>query len=247
MKSIAQIRAIEKTADLVAFYNANVNDDDQIKKFSDRATAIRRCVELGKKMDLPEYSEDELKALNPEAQAAVKAAEAAAKAEIKEATEKADANARGVFNALFGMTKEQKEAHENGNGKGVKVQDGKIHTEEEAKPEPVYTGRASNSAGVAASWANPEVMAARLTRHGVAVTVSEDKEFHQTADAKEFKSTRDAFRFFRLPDSKHIRFRMALKAEGTNTFEMGGKYYHFELREISKPEVVPAEGEEVKK
>lgn len=228
MNSIAQIRAA-KTADLIAFFNQNHNGNP-VKKFADRATAEKRCSELGRLMDLPEYTEDELKALNPEAQAAVKAAEDAAHKEAAIA----EKNAQNVFNALFGgMSDAQKSAHENGNGKGTKVVDGKVAAEEEAKAAPVKGGRASNSAGVAASWAKPDVMAARLTRHGVAVTVGED--------VREFKSTRDAFRALRLPDSKHIRFRMKLKAEGIQTFEMNGVKYEFELREITKPEVVPAE------
>ena len=242
MKSIAQIRAAEtKMADLIAFFNENAAKP--VNKFSDRQTAVKRCAELGKTMGLPEYTEDELKSLSPEAQAAVKAAEAAAKSE----SDKAEANAASVFNALFGgMSKAQKEAHENGSGNGTKVQDGKVVEPEEEKPAPVHTGRSSNSAGVAASWVNEEVKAARLKRHGVAVTVTSSHKHEDGDDAKEFKSTRDAFRHFRLPDSKHIRFRMALKAAGINTFEMGGKFYHFTLREITKPEVVPADGAESK-
>jgi transcription elongation factor Elf1 len=92
-------------------------------------------------------------------------------------------------------------------------------------------GTASNSAGVAASWADPSVATARLTRHGVQVKFE--------GETRDFKSTRDAFRHYRLPDSKHIRFRGQLKAEGKKDFEWAKKVYQFTLVERSANE--PAE------
>ncbi len=79
----------------------------------------------------------------------------------------------------------------------------------------------SNSAGVAASWQDPAVAAARLTRDGVRVTFKED--------VSDFKSVREAFRAFRLMDSKHIRFRGILKANGKAVYTENGKDYHFEI------------------
>lgn len=86
-------------------------------------------------------------------------------------------------------------------------------------PRPL--SHASNAAGVAASWADPAVHAARLKRDGVTVTVEGKTTTH--------KSTRDAFRHYRLMDSKHIRFRGILKAAGTATYEEGKKAYVFTI------------------
>src|SRR5271165_4945220 len=79
--------------------------------------------------------------------------------------------------------------------------------------------RTSNAAGIAASWLNPEVAAARLTRNGTEVTVD--------GVTSEYKSVAEAFRALTLPVEKHIRFRMRLKASGTDIFEHDGKQYHF--------------------
>ena len=63
------------------------------------------------------------------------------------------------------------------------------------------------SAAIAASWADKDVAARRAERHSVVV---EGKG--------EFKSVREAFVRLGLPISKHIRFRMALKAAGALEF-----------------------------
>lgn len=83
--------------------------------------------------------------------------------------------------------------------------------------------RTSNSAGVALSWVNPEVKAARLVRHSVKVRAD--------GTTTEHKSVAAAFRALRLPMNVHIRFRLALKsaADGKAVFENGGKMYAFEL------------------
>ena len=91
----------------------------------------------------------------------------------------------------------------------------------EAKSIVEKSARASNAEGVSISWLDPEVISSRLTRNGVAVSV-EDERF-------EFRSTRAAFKHFRLPDSKHIRFRLALKASTKKVFEYRGKTYLFIL------------------
>jgi hypothetical protein len=81
--------------------------------------------------------------------------------------------------------------------------------------------RPSNAAGIAASWQNPGVAAARLTRNGTSVTVD--------GVTSEYKSVAEAFRALTLPVEKHIRFRMRLKASGAEIFEHGGKQYHFRI------------------
>lgn len=69
---------------------------------------------------------------------------------------------------------------------------------------------AGNAAGVAKSWANEKVRAARLVKNGVRVRF----------DGKdtEYKSVAEAFRVLRLPFEKHIKFRLALKASRKEIF-----------------------------
>lgn len=77
-------------------------------------------------------------------------------------------------------------------------------------------------ASISRSWLNAEVRAARSTRHAVMACL-------QGEQASEFKSTAEAFRMLRLPMSKHIKFRGALKAKGKLNFEFGNKTYVFKL------------------
>jgi hypothetical protein len=81
----------------------------------------------------------------------------------------------------------------------------------------------ANSAGVAASWSNPEVKAARTTKHGVTV-----KAGGKTTD---HKSVAAAFRALNLPMAKHIQFRGKLKASGKEIFEHNGVMHAFRLVE----------------
>lgn len=78
--------------------------------------------------------------------------------------------------------------------------------------------RASNAAGIAKSWSDPVVAEKRLTRNGVEVE-----------GYGEFKSVRVAFAELKLPDSKHIRFRLKLKEAKVAVFEWAGKSYTFKL------------------
>lgn len=83
--------------------------------------------------------------------------------------------------------------------------------------------RASNSVGVALSWRNPEVRAARLVRDGVTVTSSDD------GLPVTYKSVAEAFRALRLPFEKHIKFRLALKASRLETIKAGEVTYTFTM------------------
>lgn len=251
---IAEI-ADAKTADLIAFYNENATTP--VKKFADRATAVKRCEALANLIGLPEVAEEPktetapviveaqpVVVLQPEVAPVNKRAESTKRlASVIESASHIIEDAAHVIadiqeevapapGAMFaqlgggGMSDEQKKALAAWNDDGkTKVVDGKVSAEVETAPVE-STGRASNSAGVAASWKNPEVVAARLTRDGVKVSVD-------GAKPTEHKSTRDAFRHYRLPDSKHIRFRMKLKAEGNQTFEHNGKKYVFTIAPIS--------------
>lgn len=66
--------------------------------------------------------------------------------------------------------------------------------------------KSGNAAGVAASWKNPEIRRKRAERHSVIV------------DGQEYDSVRQAFRALKLPDSKHITFRIKLKEVGELAF-----------------------------
>lgn len=68
---------------------------------------------------------------------------------------------------------------------------------------------ADRAAAIAASWTDPEVAAKRAQRSHVKVA------------GTEYKSVREAFKALGLPDSKHIKFRMELKASesGRKNFE----------------------------
>lgn len=194
----SQIEAAE-TKDLIVFYNENA--EKPVKKFSDRETAVRRCCDMM----------DELVEMEKEAKK-----EAAAKSDPKKI--EADKNFVWPF-AKDGASTDANKATSAGSDKTDKKA-----TDSAPKIKPVtkktFSG-ASNSAGVAASWADPTVHAARLVRDGVSVTIG--------GNVTTFKSTRDAFRALRLMDSKHIRFRGILKAAGKATYTENGKDYHFAI------------------
>jgi hypothetical protein len=90
-----------------------------------------------------------------------------------------------------------------------------------ASAEAAVKVRKSNAAGISASWADPEVRDARLTRQGVAVVVG--------GKASHYTSTKAAFDALGLPIEKHIRFRMKLKEAGKLAFEHDGKAYAFAI------------------
>lgn len=209
--TIAQIEAAP-TKELVAYWNAHATK--AITKFTDRATAVKRCVDL--MMERGEWDEEAENEEDPNTvEAAEKASEAEAQNDAAENgnsmdTSDADKNYVWPFGKPGEETPEQLAA--------------KAALDEKAEPKKVTkkpSSGASNAAGVAASWADPSVAAARLTRDGVSVTIGDD--------VQTFKSTRDAFRALRLMDSKHIRFRGILKANGTATYTENGKEYHFAI------------------
>ncbi len=80
----------------------------------------------------------------------------------------------------------------------------------------------SQSEGVKASWANEETAARRKERTNVVV------EGHG-----EFRSVRQAFRDLGLPEVKHGKFRMDLKAKGEHTFEHEGTTFHFKVKQAA--------------
>lgn len=78
----------------------------------------------------------------------------------------------------------------------------------------------NRSKSISESWNNPEVAAKRARRDNVKVS-----------GAGVFRSVLEAFKNLNLPQSKHIKFRMALKEVGSGLFEYGGKTYEFTIVE----------------
>lgn len=191
-----------KTADLVAFYNAN-SGSKPIKKFADRRTAETRVIALIESLnalDAPS-NESPIPDAKPreEVSSDVKTHKARAVVKKSEPTQE----------ELDAMTDEEYEAF---------VKSGLNDSANCVVQNGTPSHRRSNSEGIAKSWDNKEVAQKRLTRNGVMVE-----------GVGEFKSVRVAFAALGLPDSKHIRFRMKLKEAGRLNFEFGSKSYTFQI------------------
>lgn len=217
-----------KTAELVSFYNENVQkvspDAQIIKKFADRATAEKRVADLIAKLEeidaetaAPDASNGKADTnVHPEPVANDEEPEETdeERAEREEKESRRAAQGGSAFNALQSVLSSIQSSPQT----------------QHYTPSSRSTAKASNSEGVAATWADAEVRKARLHRDGVEVKL-DGKVIGQ------YKSTRDAFRANRLPDNKHIRFRLKLKEAhrkngGSETFEHNGKKYVFSIVQI---------------
>ena len=191
-----------KTADLVAFYNAN-SGSKPIKKFADRRTAETRVIALIESLNAVDAPSNEspIPDAKPreEVSSDVKTHKARAVVKKSEPTQE----------ELDAMTDEEYEAF---------VKSGLNDSANCVVQNGTPSHRRSNSEGIAKSWDNKEVAQKRLTRNGVMVE-----------GVGEFKSVRVAFAALGLPDSKHIRFRMKLKEAGRLNFEFGNKSYTFQI------------------
>ena len=191
-----------KTADLVAFYNAN-SGSKPIKKFADRRTAETRVIALIESLNaLDEPSnESPIPDAKPREEVSSNVKTHKARAVVKKA--------EPTQEELDAMTDEEYEAF---------VKSGLNDSANCVVQNGTPSHRRSNSEGIAKSWDNKEVAQKRLTRNGVMVE-----------GVGEFKSVRVAFAALGLPDSKHIRFRMKLKEAGRLNFEFGNKSYTFQI------------------
>lgn len=191
-----------KTADLVAFYNAN-SGSKPIKKFADRRTAETRVIALIESLNALDEPSNESPIPDAKSREEVPS-------DVK--THKARAvvkKAEPTQEELDAMTDEEYEAF---------VKSGLNDSANCVVQNGTPSHRRSNSEGIAKSWDNKEVAQKRLTRNGVMVE-----------GVGEFKSVRVAFAALGLPDSKHIRFRMKLKEAGRLNFEFGNKSYTFQI------------------
>lgn len=206
MKTIDDVQAATTKA-LVAFYNAH-NVDSPVAKFSDRKTAERRVMAVIKSLEI--------------------IAEQGGDVESGELVE----------TAVVHKTRASRAVNPEPESPNAHIAEDEI-TEEQALAELALmkardaTAKTTPKVGaksgltlsqaIAASWADPSVAAARMTRHGVVVTCN--------GSTGEFKSVRAAFSALGLPDSKHIRFRMKVKELGQAIFEHEGQKYHFSTTE----------------
>lgn len=191
-----------KTADLVAFYNAN-SGSKPIKKFADRRTAETRVIALIESLNaLDEPSnESPIPDAKPREEVSSDVKTHKARAVVKKA--------EPTQEELDAMSDEEYEAF---------VKSGLNDSANCVVQNGTPSHRRSNSEGIAKSWDNKEVAQKRLTRNGVMVE-----------GVGEFKSVRVAFAALGLPDSKHIRFRMKLKEAGRLNFEFGNKSFTFQI------------------
>ena len=191
-----------KTADLVAFYNAN-SGSKPIKKFADRRTAETRVIALIESLNALDEPSNESPIPDAKSREEVSS-------DVK--THKARAvvkKAEPTQEELDAMSDEEYEAF---------VKSGLNDSADCVVQNGTPSHRRSNSEGIAKSWDNKEVAQKRLTRNGVMVE-----------GVGEFKSVRAAFAALGLPDSKHIRFRMKLKEAGRLNFEFGNKSFTFQI------------------
>jgi hypothetical protein len=94
--------------------------------------------------------------------------------------------------------------------------------EEMARNKGRLSGK-TNSEGVARTWGDGGVRAARLVREGVQVTLP-------SGEVRLYTCVREAFEFLRLDVKKHIKFRVKLKAKRELAFEAdSGASYAFKI------------------
>jgi hypothetical protein len=162
---------LAKTAELVAFYNANAVKT--VSKFADRATAEKRVAQMITDM--------------------------VSSAQFCPFCDTLDNYGHDITYAGAEGTKAGENYFHHHCGKTFRP-DGTM-------PKAPAPASADRSAAIAATWADPEVAAARAQRSKVVVE-----------GRGEFRSVKAAFIALGLPVSKHIPFRMKLKAKGAALF-----------------------------
>jgi hypothetical protein len=196
------------TKELVAFYNAH-NVDAPVAKFADRKTAERRVKALLESLAIIATQGGDVE----DATAIVEPKEPAAKVH----------KTRKPREVVAQFVSPNADIPEEKITEAQALEELRLMREASAAKSTAKSSKTglSLSAAIAASWVDPEVAAKRMTRNGVTVTVN--------GKSAEFKSVRTAFAELKLPDAKHIRFRMLVKKEGRAIFEHNGQSYLFVL------------------
>lgn len=205
------------TAEMVAEYNTLTGKS--IKKFSSRAAGEQQ---LAKAREL-------LAVAKQTATVAVQPAQQPEETQVTEEVKKSfDYEVDGCPNC--GATEDQTAAGEDGTTAGDERNF--CHhcgTEYWRGTGEIYKAPAKSetrSKAIAATWENDQIAAARSARDNVVV------------DGKgTFRSVAAAFKALGLPMSKHIKFRIDVKANGSGTFKYGEDEYEFRVVKQEKLDV----------
>ena len=189
MTSTAKTLASYTGAQLVEFFNANcaLIDAKPVKKFADRKSAERRCALVAEAMA-----------------AAAKAGKKGAKAKFNGACPKCGAD-HNSGSLTTGRVKDNKDGTQTESHMTIDT----CHacgTDFDNRTGRIVGESADRSAAISASWADPEVAAARAARHQVKV----GKEV--------FKSFAAACRALKIDLTSHIKARGTMVAEGKVEF-----------------------------
>lgn len=187
------------TAELLTFFNTNTGGA-QVKKFADRKTAERRVLAL-----IDEMIADGDLPVQEETKV------------TKEVNKPFDRTVDGCPHCH--ATEDQTCAGEEGTAAEERNLCHHCGTEYWRETGEIYKApakSATRSAAIAKSWDNDAVATARAKRDNVVV------EGFGT-----FRSVAAAFKKIGLPISRHIKFRLELKANGTGVFKYGTDEYSF--------------------
>lgn len=211
-KPIAQMT----TADMVAEYNLLTGKS--IKKFSSRAAGEQQ---LAKAREL-------LAVAKQTATVAVQPAQQPEETQVTEEVKKSfDYAVDGCPSC--GATEDQTYAGEEGTTAEERNFCHNCSTEYWRDTGEIYKAPAKSdtrSKAIAATWENDQIAAARSARDNVAV------DGHGT-----FRSVAAAFKALGLPMSKHIKFRIEVKSNGTGIFKYGTDEYEFRVVKQEKLDV----------
>ena len=189
------------TAELVTMYNELTGKS--IKKFSSRAAGLRQVASA---YDVSQVEAEAAKAAVAAQFAAEAADRKAAAAESKDFSHTCPACGRTQDITPAGLEGTAAESRNFCHGCSTEwfPETGKLYTAPKASP--------ARAASIAASWAKPEVAAARASRSSVTVSGG------GLDSTLEYPSLRAAFAALNLPLGQHIKFRGQLKAAGVLTF-----------------------------
>jgi rubredoxin len=186
------------SAELVEFYNARAAElgAAPVKRFSDRKTAEARCAKIAAER----WAREAAPAPAPVVVEPAPAAPAYVAGTCPKCGATTDITCgRVVEHGGRQHVVNEHEALCHGCGHEFNYDTGR----------PLRKARApgARAESIAASWKDPAVAAARITRTSVRVT-------DPRGGSGNYKSVREAFLVLALPLGQHIRFRMALKAAG---------------------------------
>ena len=188
------------SAELVGFYNANVAADKQIKKFADRATGLRRCAALLDSLVAAREVENKAKyEANRRAQVSGFADHGCVDCPVCGIDLRNGVSQHGDDVNGKPLRHDTHEFECMGCGAGF----GKLLRK--------VGNSSTRSAAIAKSWTDTSVAMARAQRTQVQVVDA-------AGVGRAYPSVAKAFSSLGLPMSKHIAFRMALKAAGAQEF-----------------------------